>query len=469
MSEDLVRGLPLFEGLSDADFERLLSMAEEVSVKAGHLLMREGEPGDSLYVVLDGELAVTKRAGEQDVMLNSCEAGDVIGEISLLEKAPRSASVRATTQGRLLKIGQPAFEQVLAASPSAALAILHTVMARLRNTEIMLHQSEKMAAMGKLAAGVAHELNNPAAAVRRAAEQLAETLQEWSEATSDLGALDLDPSQKEALSKLSGTPPGDPVRALDPLARGDLEDAVQGWLEARGVEDAWRLAPAIASAGWNEDRLSPMEEYFSKEQLAPIARWLAAGGSARALVQELATGSDRISGIVGAIKSYSHLDEAPIKNVDVHRGLEDTLVILRHKLDGVEVEREYSEDLPGIEAYASELNQVWTNIIDNAIDAMGGRGDLTLRTSAEDGRIVVEIEDTGPGISEEIRQRVFEPFFTTKPPGAGTGLGLHIAYNIVVHRHGGQIEVDSMPGGTRFRIKLPSRPPAEGDLGRSES
>ena len=468
MSEDLLRRLPLFAGLSEADFGRLLSMAEEVSVDADDWLMKEGDPGDSLYVVLDGQLAVTKRAGDQEVMLNSCEAGDVIGEISLLEDAPRSASVRATTKGRLLKIGQAAFEQVLASSPSAAVSILHTVMARLRNTEVMLHQSEKMAALGKLAAGVAHELNNPAAAVRRAAEQLMDALEAWSEAASDLGALGLTPSQRELLAELATARRYASGASLTPLARGDLEDALQSWLEARGVEDAWRLAPALVSAGWDEDGLQVVPENFTDDQLPAAARWLAAAGSARALVEELATGSERISGIVGAIKSYSRLDEAPIKDVDVHRGLEDTLVILRHKLDGVEVKREYAEDLPRIEAYASELNQVWTNIIDNAVDAMGGSGKLVVRTSAEDGRVVVEIEDTGPGIPEEIRQRVFEPFFTTKPPGSGTGLGLHIAYNIVVHRHGGQIAVDSTPGGTGFRVSLPSHPPAAGDRGRTE-
>ncbi len=419
-------------------------------------------------MVLDGQLAVTKRAGDQDVMLNSSEAGDVVGEISLLEKAPRTASVRATTEGRLLRIGQDAFEQVLISSPSAAVSILHTVIGRLRNTEAMLRQSEKMAALGKLAAGVAHELNNPAAAVRRAAEQLGDVLQEWGEATADLGALDLSPSQRKALADRSLALPAESPSDLDPIASGDLEESVQDWLEDRGVEGAWRLAPALVSSGWSADQLRTLAESFSEEQLPPIARWLAVGGSARSLVHELATGSGRISRIVGAIRSYSHLDEAPIKDVDIHRGLEDTLLILRHKLDGVQVDREYAEDLPAIEAYASELNQVWTNIIDNAIDAMGGRGELSLRTHAEDGRIVVEIEDTGSGIPDEIRQRVFEPFFTTKPPGAGTGLGLHIAYNIVVHRHGGQIEVDSVPGGTRFRVTLPSRRPAEDYAGGSD-
>ena len=244
---------------------------------------------------------------------------------------------------------------------------------------------------------------------------------------------------------------------LDPIARSDLEDDLQDWLDEQGVEESWEIAPVLVSLGWDRQGVEELAGDFAPDHLEVLVPWLAKGAAAYSLLNEVRASAERISDIVRAVKSYSYLDQAPVQQVDLHEGLENTLIILKHKLKaGVEVKREYAPDLPRIEAYASELNQVWTNIIDNAIDAMQGRGEITLRTSARGAsQVIVEICDSGPGIPAEVKERIFQPFFTTKPQGVGTGLGLHIAYNIVVDKHHGQISVESQPGETCFRVVLP--------------
>jgi signal transduction histidine kinase len=460
MSIELLRQLPLFAGLSDDDLKWLYSQAEPVSTPAGELLIEEGSPGHAMYIILDGEFQVTKRSGPQEIALDVREPGAVIGEMSLLDHAPRSASVRALRDSHLLKIHDDAFHQLLSASPSAALIILETVTARLRQNESLLHQREKMAALGTLSAGLAHELNNPAAAARRASDQLRQALADWERATLELNACSFNPGQANTVHELRSEivrRAAAPV-VLDPIARSDRESDVQAWLEDRGIDQAWDLAPTLVSFGWDEAALSELAEDFSPtDHLPAISHWLAAGGAVYALLDEVGKSAERISEIVKSVKAYSYLDQAPVQEVDVHEGLENTLVILRHKLkQGVSVTRDYARDLPRIEAYASELNQVWTNIVDNAIDAMNGQGELALRTYAKDDSVVVEITDNGPGIPPKIQSRIFEPFFTTKPPGVGTGLGLNISYNIV-QKHLGQIKVTSQPGATRFQVILPAR------------
>jgi signal transduction histidine kinase len=244
----------------------------------------------------------------------------------------------------------------------------------------------------------------------------------------------------------------------DPLTISEHEDQLQEWLEDHRVGQEWELAPVLASFGWTRDELEQLDERFSPIQLPVVLRWLAANSSVYDLLEEVGKSAEAMSEIVKAVKTYSYLDRAPIQEVDVRESLENTLVLLRPKIKaGVSIERHYADDVPRIEAYGSELSQVWTNIIDNAIDAMQARGELALHTYTDASDVVVEIVDSGPGIPSEIQRRIFEPFFTTKAPGAGTGLGLHIAYNIVVHKHHGQIEVASEPGETRFRVALPVR------------
>ncbi len=390
-------------------------------------------------------------------MLAVRKAGEFIGEMSLLEQTPRSASVRTLRESRLLVISQAAFQTLLSCSPSAHLTILRTVTSRLRSTESMLVQNDKMAALGTLAAGLAHELNNPAAAIKRSASQLSEALSDWQRLATELGA----PTDTRQAGVVNALREETMKRALapvvsDPLSLSDQETELEEWLEDQGVEQAWELAPVLVSFGWDRDELERVTEHFSADQQSVVLRWLAAGASVYGLLGEVGTSAEAISEIVKAVKTYSYLDQAPIQDVDVSESLETTLIILRPKVKaGINITRDFADDVPRIEAYGSELNQVWTNIIDNAISAMQGQGDLVLRTYIEDGEVVVEIIDNGPGIPPEVQRRIFDPFFTTKDPGVGTGLGLHIAYNIVVHKHHGRIQVASSPGETRFRVVLP--------------
>ena len=435
-------------------------MAETVSVPAGQLVLQEGDQGDSLYVVLAGELEVTKRQGSQDVLLALYKPGQFFGEMALLEQAPRSASVRTLQESRLLVISQAAFQTLLSCSPSAPLKILHTVTSRLRSTESALIQNEKMAALGTLAAGLAHELNNPAAAIRRGAVQLRDALVERERLAAQLHSLATDQHQRESLGALQEEVTERKITAplYDALALSEQEDELQEWLEDHGVGEAWELAPVLVASGWDRDRLLRLAERFSPTQLPVVARWLGASSSVYGLLEEVGKSAEAMSEIVKAVKTYSYLDQAPIQEVDVVESLENTLVLLRPRIDAnISITRDYADDVPRIEAYGSELNQVWTNLIDNAIDAVEGQGELTLRAFTAESVVTVDVIDDGPGIPPEIQPRIFEPFFTTKAPGVGTGLGLHIAYNIVVHKHRGQIQVASKSGETRLRVVLPIR------------
>ncbi len=457
MNEELIRKQLLFAGLSDKDIEWLAQLAELVSVKAGELLMEEGTPGDALYLVLDGEFQVTKRSGNSDVVLAMRGVGELFGEMSLLEERPRSASARATRDSQLFKISKAVFDELIATRPAATLSILRTVMERLRNTEAMLRQNEKMASLGTLSAGLAHELNNPAAAARRSSAQLRGLLAEWQKSSADIGTLGLNAQQSELVNTLrdemmkrSAAP-----AQLDPLARSDREGELQTWLEDHAIDRAWEIAPVLIGLGWDVADVTQLSKQYSAAQFPIVIHWLCVGGTIYTLLDEVNKSTERISEIVKAVKSYAFLDQAPIQQIDLHEGLENTLIILRSKLkQGITIIREYAPDLPRIEAYGSELNQVWTNLIDNAIDAMQGMGEIKIKTYEKDNCAVVEITDNGPGIPPEIQSRVFDPFFTTKPPGIGTGLGLHITYNII-QKHHGQITVLSKPGETTFRISLP--------------
>jgi signal transduction histidine kinase/predicted CoA-binding protein len=456
-SYSFLRKVPFFADLPDKDLEQLCQMVEEVHLSAGELLFTEGSMGDRAYVIKEGQIEIYKNSGGRNVQLAVRQAGEVIGEISLLESSPRSASGRALTDSLLLAISQEQFDRMLDASPKAARTMLHTVSARLRSTEILLSQSDKMAQLGTLTAGIAHELNNPAAAARRGAEQLSLTLAHLQQVENQIHRLHLNSDQLTALSAL-----GEEIRQavsrssnLDSLARNDLESELEDWLEEEGVENSWELAPALAGLGYDSTHLGQLLSSYATESIPVIIQWITDTSSAANLLDEIGQGTARISEIVKALKSYVYLDQAPVQEVDIHAGLENTLVVLRHKLkQGIEVSRKFDPNLPRIQAYASELNQVWTNIIDNAIDAMNGKGELTIRTQYKDPWVVVDIADNGTGIPKEVQEKLFNPFFTTKPMGKGTGLGLNISYNII-HKHGGDIKVISRPGETHFEIWLP--------------
>ena len=458
---DFLKKVPLFAGLPEADLQRLCAEAEEVALGSGELLFAEGTAGDQAYVIKEGQLEVLKESSGREVLLAVREQGEVIGEMALLEEEPRMASVRARTDTVLIVIGKEQLDHLLSTSVSAAVAMFHAILARWRGTEAMLRQSERMAQLGTLTAGIAHELNNPAAAVKRGADQLRTSVAQLGDAQAALDRLRLGEEQSNALKGLSDTareraagPPD-----MDALARSDREYELEEWLEDRGVDEPWDLAPTLVNLDYDPAGLEALTEHFSDGELGGVIGSINATYSVFNLMAEIGQGAGRISEIVKALKSYSYLDQAPVQDVDLHEGLDNTLLILRSKLrDGITVRREYAPDLPTIQAYGSELNQVWTNLIDNAADALEGKGEITLRTSHNGDKVLVEVVDNGPGIPAEIQTRIFDSFFTTKPPGKGTGLGLDISYNIVVNKHRGDLDVESEPGRTTFKVSLPIEP-----------
>ncbi len=458
-----LRRIPMFAELDEEDLEWIAGSAEHVDLAAGDVLTSEGDPGDALFAIAEGELDVVKRSRGADVPIARLGPGEIVGEMAVLESRPRNASVRAATDACVVRIGRDVVLELVRTRPSAAMSIIRTVTGRLRNTEAMLREREKLAALGTLSAGLAHELNNPAAAVGRSSKLLRDALDRWATATRSLGAAVTGPDQAQVIGTL-----GPDIARLaadgppsDPLERADRADAIEALLRDAGVADPFGAAAVLVDGGWDADLLAPVARAFPGPSFAPVALWIAAGAEVEGLVGEVATGARRISEIVRAVKDYSYMDQAPAQRVDVRSGIDNTLVILKPKLkDGVEVVREYAPDLPQIEALGSELNQVWTNIIDNAVDAMGGRGQIRIHAFVRDDDLVVEICDNGPGMPPEVRERIFEPFYTTKPPGSGTGLGLHISYSVVA-RHGGRIDVRSKPGETCFEVALPlAGPPA---------
>ncbi len=453
----LLRRVPLFAELSEEDLGSVAGGGEPVELAAGAILAEEGEPGDALFVILSGELQVVKKSRTTEVPIAVLGPGEIVGEMAIFEAQPRMASVRAVSPTRVMRIPRDEILELLRTRPSATLSMLRTVMGRLRSTEAMLREREKLAALGTLSAGLAHELNNPAAAVQRSASLLKDELDRWAAATGALGTVVDDQEHAAYIAELATEVArhADEPTPLDPLDASDLAWELETFLSDRGVAEAGELASPLVSGGWDRAHLERIEAQFPGDGLGRVVTWLAAGSAVHALVAEVGTGAHRISEIVKAVKEYSFMDQAPAQRVDVRSGLDNTLVILRPKLKhGIAVVRDYQADLPEIDAFGSELNQVWTNILDNAIDAMGGAGEIRIRAFTRDADLVVEICDNGPGMPPEIRDRIFEPFYTTKGPGSGTGLGLHISHNVIA-RHGGRINVRSRPGETCFEVCLP--------------
>ncbi len=471
--EDILRTVPLFHDLSEADLSRLAESTSMFTLLGGATLFDEGDEGDHAYIITRGEVDIIKIADQREVLLAVSKEGAVVGEMALLTAAPRNASARARTDATLIQIPKSALDDLLDSSASAARALFQVYLNRWQETDQQLRQSERLAQLGTLSAGLAHELNNPAAAVARSAAQLTEGLSDYDEARTALLAAGVTEDQQRVLDEALTNASGHDPNALSALERGDREDELNDWLEDAGVDRAWELAPALVEAGFALDDVSGLQGSVGDEHLGPALTALMHGTSLRRGISEIEEGARRLSEIVKAMKSYSYMDRGEMQSVSITQGIDDTLTILKRKLDNIEVVREYEEGLPEIEGFGGELNQVWTNLIDNASYAINDRteadgtrdGKIIIRACVVDDLIDVQVEDNGKGIAEEAQQKIFDSFFTTKPVGVGTGLGLDISYRIIVNKHQGSLRLlSSEPGRTVFQVELPitAAEPSEG-------
>ena len=457
MTLQQVRSAPLFSKLTDAEM-KCLEGGDIIEVPAGTVLVAEGNCYPYFMVVLEGEVRVVHNYDHQEVLMAVVKPGNYLGEITLLLDIPWVSTARIGKPPRFFRLSQDDFWRMLSTCPAVAREILRSSASKMRNFEGYSQQREKLASLGTMAAGLAHELNNPAAAARRAASHLQQTTDKLQALLCPLSkALEHDHWQplldasEEASARLAQAP------KMDHLERSDRAEKLAPWLESRGVAMAWELAPTFVSAGidvsWLEGRTGKLPAASHADALG----WLEARLKLRMLLGEVEQSTGRIAELVKAVKSYSYMDQSPMQEVDIHEGLESTLTMLGHKLKNATLLRSFDRSIPRIMAHGGELNQVWTNLIDNAIDAVKGTGKICIGTSLEDNHLVVEIVDNGPGIPPEVQSHLFEPFYTTKPIGSGTGLGLIISNRIVADRHGGEIEFESKPGETRFKVRLPVR------------
>jgi len=461
-SPDELRTLFLFEKLTGEQLAWLCSRGHVEQVEAGPVYT-EGEPARCFYVLLDGTLVMSRRVGADDVeVIRTSSRGVYSGAFLayLGDRVPQvyNNSLRVTAASRFFVLGADALAQMMHEWFPLAVHMLEGLFFGSQVTQQAIGQRERLLALGSLTAGLTHELNNPAAAAVRATSALRERVAGMRHKLGTIAAGTYDRAtletliglQEEAVERVAKAP------TRSPIETNDCEDAVSGWLDAHGVEGGWDLAPTFVQAGLDVGWLDHVAATVDDGVLEGAVRWLNYTVETELLMDEIEDSTARVSGLVTAAKQYSQMDRAPHQAVDVHDLLDSTLTTLAGKIgDGVTVVRDYDRRLPAIPAYAAELNQVWTNLIDNAVAAMNGHGTLTVRTALDRDKLLVELGDTGPGVPPEIRDRIFEPFFTTKPVGEGTGLGLDISWRIVVNKHHGDLQVESVPGDTRFRVRLP--------------
>jgi signal transduction histidine kinase len=449
-----LRRVTEFADLPDDQLDWFLSQAQEMHLKAGEMYSRQGDPADSMFVILEGHIQGRGELNGETVVFD-LEPGDVTGVLPYSRMKQFTVSQRAETDSRALRFPTSLFPDLIQKMPELTKRLVGLMSDRIREVTRLEQQRDRLASLGKLSAGLAHELNNPASAAKRAASQLRELLKKIKSASLELGRRDLTSAQKAEIEKLEALFTQKDVVPPDALTISDLEDQIDSLLRSHGQNDLWQLAADLARRNIQPETLESLFASLDADTARAALVRIAASVEIALLLHEIESSTSRISDLVGAIKEYTYMDQAKVQNVDIVKSLETTLTILNHKLkQGVVVQRDYQRVPLLVNSFGSELNQVWTNIIDNAIDAMRGKGELRVRTYRDDNCVVVEITDNGPGISPEVLPHIFEPFFTTKGVGEGTGLGLDTVQRIV-KKHRGNIQVNSKPGDTRFQIWLP--------------
>ena len=453
-----LRELSLLDGFTDHQVAALAAAGEEVVLDVGARPFQEGRPADDWWVLLEGRIDVVRRIGhDETVMATMQNPGQWAGGFRAWdEHGVYMGSGRVAERSRVFRLASERLGSLGAEWFPFAVHLLRGLIGTARRIEQNARQRDALVALGTLAAGLAHEINNPASAAVRSAGALKDSTDDLLDSLHRLATQDITAAQFVVLDELRRAIDAAPT--LTGVALAEREDELSEWLADHRIDREWVLAPALAGAGvdlrWCEAAAASLDGVALQAGL----EWVASAVAMTSLIDQTQDATRRISELVSAVKSYSQLDRAPVQDVRVAEGLESTLVMLGHKLrDGITVRREYADDVPVIEATPGELNQVWTNLIDNAVDAMEGHGTLTVRTYADEQAVVVEVGDTGPGMTEEVAAHAFEPFFTTKPVGEGTGLGLDLSRRIVAERHGGEISVDSRPGDTIVRVRLPLR------------
>jgi signal transduction histidine kinase len=454
-----LRKIAVFADLPQEDLLWFVSKCQELRVAPGDIVMCEGDKPEFMMIMLEGEIRARAERGPADGPVFTMNSGEVSGMLPFSRLKVISVTGRAVVPSHYLAFHVSHFEEMFHRLPELVRRLVGLLADRVRNVTRQEQQHEKLAALGKLSAGLAHELNNPSAAARRSAAALRDCLARLRDSARNT---EIGPEDCALLAKR-----GEEIRASlkpaqfkDEFARVEREEGIQAWLEARQVNDAWKLSPALAEANLTDAHL----EIFASAagaSLGPELTRFATLLEMDRIAEELENSSARISDLIKAIKEYSYMDQGPVQEVDIERGLETTLTIMHHKLKrGITVTRDFAPNLPRVMANGSELNQVWTNLIDNAADAMNGSGRLTIRTARENDFVLVEISDNGPGIPPEVKSRIFDPFFTTKGVGQGTGLGLDVVSRIIKNVRG-QINVTSAPGDTRFQVRIPMQAAAQ--------
>ena len=453
-----LRPIDLFDDLDDSELEEFAAVAVWRSADAGELVLEAAVETEGLLCLIDGRLQVFSPDGDRLEPVGHQTAPTWIGALSALSETPINVRMVAVTEVRWALVPAPEFRRLALSHPSVHRKVMRQMGPIMSRITAIQSNRERLASLGTMAAGLAHELNNPASAAQRSASDLAEALEVIGATLSEFTQAGIEREDAARIAKLreqalrSCSQRG-PLSALD---AADAEDEMRDRLEELGVPDAFRVAEPLAAAGVGKEWIDQVHEIAGPATPAAL-RSVSASLSAYRLVSDLRESTERMSSLIAAIKAYAYMDRGGVVKADIHEGLETTLKVLNYKLKHtqIEIERDYDRELPHITIYGSELNQVWTNLIDNAIDALGNEGAIMLRTRRDGDCILVDVVDTGPGIPEDVRPHVYEPFFTTKDVGRGTGLGLDTARRIVVERHGGSLRFDTGEQGTTFHVWLP--------------